>query len=300
MLYVFRTLVDGDIPMNEGCLKPLEIVIPDGCMLNPVYPAAVVAGNVETSQWVTNALYGALGMMAAAAGHHEQPSPSATPTHQYYETIAGGSGAGPGHDGTSAIQTHMTNSRLTDPEVLEWRFPVLGGCLPNPHRFGRQRHATEAATAWSAGSSSWSRWTASILSSHRSVAPFGLDGGEPATSPGHNWVERADGKPDRTCRRRKPSTWPPATSSSSKPPAAAALVPLDGQTDCRVRWPQRARPEPRPYGCPCLRRREPETGLRGQVCLSKGVGLGGGVVHSSNINPLHSRFSAVKRVAPTV
>ncbi len=190
VLYVFRTLVDGDIPMNEGCLKPLNIVIPDGCMLNPVYPAAVVAGNVETSQWVTNALYGALGVMAAAQGTMNNFT-FGNASHQYYETIAGGSGAGPGHDGTSAIQTHMTNSRLTDPEVLEWRFPVLvdafgirrGSGGDGRHRGGdgvvRRIKFLEPMDA-------------SILSSHRSVAPFGLAGGEPGT-PGHNWVERADG-----------------------------------------------------------------------------------------------------------
>ena len=190
VLYVFRTLVDDDIPMNEGCLKPLNIVIPDGCMLNPVYPAAVVAGNVETSQWVTNALYGALGVMAAAQGTMNNFT-FGNASHQYYETIAGGSGAGPGHDGTSAIQTHMTNSRLTDPEVLEWRFPVLvdafgirrGSGGDGRHRGGdgvvRRIKFLEPMDA-------------SILSSHRSVAPFGLAGGEPGT-PGHNWVERADG-----------------------------------------------------------------------------------------------------------
>ena len=190
VLYVFRTLVDGDIPMNEGCLKPLEIVIPDGCMLNPVYPAAVVAGNVETSQWVTNALYGALGMMAAAQGTMNNFT-FGDATHQYYETIAGGSGAGPRHDGTSAIQTHMTNSRLTDPEVLEWRFPVLVDAF-------RIRGGSGGNGTYRGGDGVVRRikflepMTASILSSHRSIAPFGLNGGQPA-SPGHNWVERADG-----------------------------------------------------------------------------------------------------------
>jgi len=190
VLYVFRTLVDGDIPMNEGCLKPLDIVIPDGCMLNPVYPAAVVAGNVETSQWITNALYGALGMMAAAQGTMNNFT-FGDAVHQYYETIAGGSGAGPGHDGTSAIQTHMTNSRLTDPEVLEWRFPVLVDAF-------RIRTGSGGNGTYRGGDGVVRRikflepMNASILSSHRSVAPFGLDGGEPGV-PGHNWVERADG-----------------------------------------------------------------------------------------------------------
>ena len=124
MLYVFRTLVDQPIPMNEGCLKPIEIVIPDGCMLKPAYPAAVVAGNVETSQCITDALYGALGVLAAAQGTMNNFT-FGDATYQYYETICGGSGAGPDFDGTSAVHTHMTNSRLTDPEVLEWRYPVV-------------------------------------------------------------------------------------------------------------------------------------------------------------------------------
>ncbi len=190
VLYVFRTLVDGDIPMNEGCLKPLDIVIPDGCMLNPVYPAAVVAGNVETSQWITNALYGALGVMAAAQGTMNNFT-FGDATHQYYETIAGGSGAGPDHDGTSAIQTHMTNSRLTDPEVLEWRFPVLVDAFAIRTRSGGNgKHRGGDGVVRRI--KFLEPMTASILSSHRSVAPFGLDGGEPAM-PGHNWVERAGG-----------------------------------------------------------------------------------------------------------
>ncbi len=124
VLYVVRTLVDDDIPMNEGCLEPIELVIPQGSMLSPHAPAAVVAGNVETSQVVTDALYGATGTLAAAQGTMNNFT-FGNERYQYYETIAGGSGAGDGFDGTSAVQTHMTNSRLTDPEVLEWRFPVL-------------------------------------------------------------------------------------------------------------------------------------------------------------------------------
>jgi 5-oxoprolinase (ATP-hydrolysing) len=123
VLYVFRTLVDDDIPMNAGCLKPLTIIIPDGSMLKPRYPAAVVAGNVETSQTITDALYGALGVLAASQGTMNNFT-FGNGRHQYYETIAGGAGAGPDFDGASVVQTHMTNSRLTDPEVLEWRFPV--------------------------------------------------------------------------------------------------------------------------------------------------------------------------------
>ena len=124
VLYVFRTLVDDDIPLNAGCLKPLRIVIPEGSMLSPRYPAAVVAGNVETSQVITDALYGALGVMAASQGTMNNFT-FGNDRHQYYETICGGSGAGSDFDGTDAVHTHMTNTRLTDPEVLEWRFPVL-------------------------------------------------------------------------------------------------------------------------------------------------------------------------------
>ena len=124
VLYVFRSLVDADIPLNAGCLKPLDVIIPEGSMLNPRYPAAVVAGNVETSQCVTDALYGALGVMGASQGTMNNFT-FGNERYQYYETIAGGSGAGGGFAGTAVVQTHMTNSRLTDPEVLEWRFPVL-------------------------------------------------------------------------------------------------------------------------------------------------------------------------------
>ena len=118
------TLVDDEIPLNAGCLKPLKIIIPEGCMLNPRYPAAVVAGNVETSQSITEALYGALGVMAASQGTMNNFT-FGNQRHQYYETICGGSGAGPDFDGTDAIHTHMTNTRLTDPEILEWRHPVM-------------------------------------------------------------------------------------------------------------------------------------------------------------------------------
>jgi 5-oxoprolinase (ATP-hydrolysing) len=191
VLYVFRTLVDDDIPMNEGCLKPLRIVIPEGSMLNPRYPAAVVAGNVETSQAVTDALYGALGAMAAAQGTMNNFT-FGNDRHQYYETICGGSGAGPDFDGTDAVHTHMTNSRLTDPEVLEWRFPVLveefrirrGSGGRGRHRGGdgvvRRIRFREPMTA-------------AILSNRRRVPPFGLAGGEPG-APGRNTVERSDGR----------------------------------------------------------------------------------------------------------
>ena len=190
VLYVFRTLVDDDIPMNAGCMKPLRIVIPEGSMLNPRYPAAVVAGNVETSQTVTDALYGALGVLAASQGTMNNFT-FGNDTYQYYETIAGGAGAGPDFDGASAVQTHMTNSRLTDPEVLEWRFPVRlesfgirrGSGGAGRHRGGdgtRRRVRFLAAM------------TAVVLANHRRVPPFGVAGGLPGAL-GRNWVERADG-----------------------------------------------------------------------------------------------------------
>jgi 5-oxoprolinase (ATP-hydrolysing) len=191
VLYVFRTLVDDEIPMNEGCLRPIRIVIPEGSMLNPRFPAAVVAGNVETSQVITDALYGALGIMAAAQGTMNNLT-FGNARYQYYETICGGSGAGPGFDGTDAVHTHMTNSRLTDPEVLEWRFPVLveefrirrgsGGA-------GRYRGGDGVVRALRFREA----MTASILSNRRRVAPYGMAGGEPGAL-GHNYVLRADGE----------------------------------------------------------------------------------------------------------
>jgi 5-oxoprolinase (ATP-hydrolysing) len=190
VLYVFRTLVDDEIPMNAGCLKPLTIVIPDGSMLSPRYPAAVVAGNVETSQTVTDALYGALGVLAASQGTMNNFT-FGNATHQYYETISGGAGAGPDFDGASVVQTHMTNSRLTDPEVLEWRFPVrLEAFSIRRGSGGRGLHA--------GGDGATRRvrflepMTAVMLANHRRVAPFGVAGGH-AGDVGHNWVERADG-----------------------------------------------------------------------------------------------------------
>ena len=190
VLYVFRTLVDDDIPLNAGCLKPIDIIAPEGCMLNPRYPAAVVAGNVETSQCVTDALYGALGVMAGAQGTMNNFT-FGNETHQYYETICGGAGAGPGYDGQSAVHTHMTNSRLTDPEVLEWRFPVL------VDGFGIRR-GSGGAGAHRGGDGVVRRiqflegMSAGILSNHRRVAPFGLAGGAPGQV-GVNSVERASG-----------------------------------------------------------------------------------------------------------
>ncbi len=190
VLYVFRTLVDDEIPMNAGCLKPLHVVIPEGSMLRPRYPAAVVAGNVETSQTVTDALYGALGVLAASQGTMNNFT-FGNDTHQYYETISGGAGAGPDFDGASVVQTHMTNSRLTDPEVLEWRFPVrLDAFSIRRGSGGRGRHR--------GGDGAIRRvrfleaMTAVMLANHRRVAPFGVAGGEPGAC-GRNWVERRDG-----------------------------------------------------------------------------------------------------------
>src|SRR6266545_4873794 len=191
VLYVFRTLVDDEIPMNAGCLKPLDVIIPEGSMLRPRYPAAVVAGNVETSQCVTDALYGALGVMAASCGTMNNFT-FGDDRVQYYETIAGGSGAGEGFEGTDVVQTHMTNSRLTDPEVLEWRFPVLLESF-------EIRRGSGGAGRWRGGDGAIRRvrflepMTAAILSGHRRVAPYGMAGAFPGKT-GRNWVCRADGK----------------------------------------------------------------------------------------------------------
>ncbi|MBX3591442.1 MAG: hydantoinase B/oxoprolinase family protein [Burkholderiaceae bacterium] len=204
VLYVFRTLVDDEIPMNAGCLKPIDVVVPEGSMLNPRYPAAVVAGNVETSQCITNCLYGALGVMASGA-----PTMSnftfGNDRYQYYETISGGSGAGGqfddagrlvgGFDGTALVQTHMTNSRLTDPEILELRFPVrLDSYEIRPGSGGAGR--------WRGGDGGTRRirflepMTASILANGRVHPAFGAAGGAPGAH-GADYVVRADGRVDR-------------------------------------------------------------------------------------------------------
>jgi 5-oxoprolinase (ATP-hydrolysing) len=190
-LYVFRTLVDEDIPLNSGCLRPLRLVVPEGSMLHPRYPAAVVAGNVETSQWVADALFAALGQMAACQGTMNNFT-FGTGRYQYYETICGGSGAGPGFDGASAVHTHMTNSRLTDPEVLEARFPV------RVEEF-RIRRGSGGRGRWRGGDGVVRRirflepMTAAILSTRRLVAPFGLEGGGDGM-PGANVLIRANGE----------------------------------------------------------------------------------------------------------
>jgi 5-oxoprolinase (ATP-hydrolysing) len=193
VLYVFRTLVDDDIPLNAGCLKPLEILVPPGSLLNPRHPAAVVAGNVETSTCVTNALYGALGIMAASQCTMNNFT-FGNARHQYYETVAGGAGAGQGFAGASVVQTLMTNSRLTDPEILEMRFPVrLDAFEIRPNSGGAGR--------WAGGNGAERRvrflepMTAAILSNGRSTRAFGMAGGE-AGSPGQNFVLRAAGRVD--------------------------------------------------------------------------------------------------------
>ncbi|MBW0172589.1 MAG: hydantoinase B/oxoprolinase family protein [Hydrogenophaga sp.] len=190
VLYVFRTLVDDDIPLNAGCLKPLKVVIPAGSMLNPNAPASVVAGNVETSSCITNALYGALGVMAASQCTMNNFT-FGNEAHQYYETISGGSGAGNGFDGTSVVQTHMTNSRLTDPEILEFRFPVRLESY-------EIREGSGGKGRWQGGHGGVRRvrfledMTASILSNGRVHGAFGMAGGQPGQV-GINRVVRADG-----------------------------------------------------------------------------------------------------------
>lgn len=190
VLYVFRTLVADDIPLNDGCLRPLDIVVPRGSMLAPEPPAAVVAGNVETSQAITGALYGALRVQAEGSGTMNNVT-FGNERYQYYETVASGSGAGDGFPGASVVQTHMTNSRLTDPEILEWRLPVrLDEFAVRPGSGGAGR--------WSGGDGAVRRirfhqpMTVSTLSQHRRVPPYGMAGGEPGAL-GANRVERADG-----------------------------------------------------------------------------------------------------------
>ena len=193
VLYVFRCLVEDDIPLNEGCLKPIRIVIPEDSMLAPKYPAAVAAGNVETSQALVDALFGALGVAAESQGTMNNIL-FGNDRHQYYETVCGGAGAGPGYDGTSAVHTNMTNTRLTDPEILEWRYPVV------LESFGINR-GSGGAGRWRGGDGSVRRirfleaMDLTVLSQHRIVAPYGLAGGEDGRC-GRNWVERTDGTVD--------------------------------------------------------------------------------------------------------
>jgi 5-oxoprolinase (ATP-hydrolysing) len=190
VLYVFRMLVDADIPLNAGCLKPLTIIVPEGSMLNPRPPAATVAGNVETSQCITDAIIGALGVMAASYGTMNNFT-FGNARYQYYETVSGGTGAGPGFDGCDTVQAHMTNSRLTDPEILEWRYPVRV-----------EEHSIRAVSGgkgkWKGGNGATRRirflepMTAAILAGHRRIPPFGMAGGASGAL-GANWVERASG-----------------------------------------------------------------------------------------------------------
>jgi 5-oxoprolinase (ATP-hydrolysing) len=194
VLYVFRVMVDDDIPMNGGCLRPINIVVPKRSMLSPEYPAAVVAGNVETSQAVTDTLFGALDAMASAQGTMNNLN-FGNDRYQYYETICSGSPAGPGFDGTDAVHTHMTNTRLTDPEVLEFRYPVV---LEDFHI----RTGSGGRGKWSAGDGVrrtirfLERMECTILSGHRRVPPFGLAGGDDGQI-GENWVRRNDGRMER-------------------------------------------------------------------------------------------------------
>ncbi|NSX56858.1 hydantoinase B/oxoprolinase family protein [Parasulfitobacter algicola] len=191
VLYVFRTLVGNDIPMNEGCLKPLNIRVPEGSMINPRFPAAVISGNTEVSQAIADTLYGALGVIAGSQGTMNN-FVYGNDVYQNYETICGGTGAGPGFDGTSAVHSHMTNTRMTDPEVLETRFPVRvdefsiriesGGAGANKGGDGIVRRLRFLEPM-----------TATVLSSHRETVPHGLNGGDPG-KPGRNSVERADGQ----------------------------------------------------------------------------------------------------------
>ena len=190
VLYVFRTLVAAEIPLNSGCLKPLKVIIPPESMLSPEYPAAVVAGNVETSQAVTGALYAALGVMAEGSGTMNNVT-FGNERYQYYETVASGSGAGDGFAGTDVVQTHMTNSRLTDPEVLEWRYPVRLESY-------EIRTGTGGAGRWPGGNGGERRirflepMAVTTLSGHRRVPPYGMAGGEPGAL-GRHWIEHPDG-----------------------------------------------------------------------------------------------------------
>ena len=191
VLYVFRTLVQDDIPLNAGCMRPLEIIIPDGSLLNPRYPAAVVAGNVETSQYIVDALYGALGILAASQGTMNNFT-FGNDRYQYYETICGGAGAGDSFKGCDAVHTHMTNSRITDPEVLELRFPVLlqeFSILKGSGGAGRYQGGDGVVRRIKF----LEPMSAGVLSSHRSIPPFGLNGGKPG-KPGVNKVIRNNGE----------------------------------------------------------------------------------------------------------
>lgn len=191
VLYVFRCLVQDDIPLNAGCMKPLKIIVPEGSMLNPRPPAAVVAGNVETSQAITNALFGALGVLAASQGTMNNLT-FGNEKYQYYETICSGSPAGPGFNGAAAVHTHMTNTRLTDPEIMEQRYPVVVDEFTIDRQSGGRGkwHAGDGVTR---SIRFLDGMECSILSGHRVVRPFGLEGGQPGRL-GENEIKRHDGK----------------------------------------------------------------------------------------------------------
>jgi 5-oxoprolinase (ATP-hydrolysing) len=194
VLYVFRTLVDEDIPLNAGCLRHIKIIVPKGSLLKPKYPAPVAGGNVETSQTIVNCLYGALGVLGSAQGTMNNLT-FGNARFQYYETICSGAPAGPGFDGVAAVQTHMTNSRLTDPEVLELRYPVL------LEQFEITR-GSGGKGEWHAGDGTHrvlrflEQMNCAILSGFRKVQPFGSKGGEPGQT-GENWVRRKSGRLER-------------------------------------------------------------------------------------------------------
>ncbi len=191
VLYVFRVMVDDEIPMNAGCLRPIRVLIPEGSMLSPRYPAAVVAGNVETSQAIVDALFGALGALGSAQGTMNNLT-FGDARYQYYETICSGAPAGPGFNGAAAVHTHMTNSRLTDPEVLESRFPVV---LEDFHI----RRGSGGKGKWRAGDGTMrrlrfrQRMDLALLTGHRRVPNFGMEGGEEGEL-GRNFVVRTGGR----------------------------------------------------------------------------------------------------------
>ncbi|MEU6774740.1 hydantoinase B/oxoprolinase family protein [Streptomyces sp. NPDC046759] len=224
VLYVFRTLVADDIPLNSGCLKPLDVRVPAGCMLAPVHPAATVAGNVETSQAVTGALYAVLGAQAEGSGTMNNVS-FGNEHVQYYETVASGSAAGDGFDGADAVQTHMTNSRLTDPEILEWRYPVRVEDF-------RVREGSGGAGRWHGGCGVERRirflepMTVAVVSGHRRIPPYGMAGGRPGAL-GENLIARADGTttPLRGCDTADVA---PGDTLVVRTPGGGGYGPVDG------------------------------------------------------------------------
>jgi 5-oxoprolinase (ATP-hydrolysing) len=193
VLYVFRCLVDDDIPLNEGCLKPLKVIVPPRSIISPEYPAAVIAGNTEVSQCVTDALFGALGVLASSQGTVNN-FVYGNEVYQNYETICGGTGAGPEHPGTSAVHSHMTNTKMTDPEVLEWRFPVRVDSFSIRQNSGGQG-LHDGGEGIRREVTFLEQMKVTVLSSHRHTDPFGLSGGG-AGARGHNSVRRQDGRCD--------------------------------------------------------------------------------------------------------